>query len=208
MMPSRFQAKAPGDFCGHAAKIAADLSNLARLAQRQGDPLVVILLGPSGVGKSNLSHFLAAQLGASQWNTTRLNGTEINLDAIGAIRQSLRFTDMFGGYRVIQWEELDRMTPAAQVAALTLLDDLPRNVAVIGTSNCKLEEFEVRFQRRFSLFEVGNPRTEELAAFLGAHWPEVPESTRRQIAFSSAGNVGMALKDMDAALANTLQLAA
>jgi MoxR-like ATPase len=208
MLPSRFIAKAPADFCGHAARIAQDLLNLGRLAQRQDDPLAVMLLGPPGIGKSNLSHLLATALGADKWNTTVLNGTEINLESLQEIARSLRFTDMFSGYRVLRFEEIDKTTPTAQVRMLTLLDELPRRTAIIGTSNCKLEMFDERFQRRFTLYQVGHPRTEEISDFLGRHWPEVPEVTRNQIAFGSGGNVGLALKDLDSALASSLQLAA
>jgi len=38
-----------------------------------------------------------------------------------------------------------------------VLDDLPRGIVIAGTSNCKLRDFEERFQTRFQAFEIAPP---------------------------------------------------
>ena len=56
-------------------------------------------------------------------------------------------------------DKANAIPPVAQVRFLTLLDDLPRGIAIACTSNCKLRDFEERFQTRFQVFEIAPPTT-------------------------------------------------
>ncbi len=83
--------------------------------------------------------------------------------------------------------------PVAQVRFLTLLDDVPRGVTVACTSNCKLRDFEERFQTRFQAFEIAQPTTEEIISLLRRHLPDEPEVVNA--ATFADGNVRQALLD-------------
>lgn len=76
---------------------------------------------------------------------------------------------------------------------LTLLDDLPTGVAIACTSNCKLRDFEERFQTRFQAFEIAAPATEEIVSLLRRYLPDEPEIVNAA-AFAD-GNVRQALLD-------------
>lgn len=107
----------------------------------------------------------------------------------------LQLRSMFDGYRVWQIEEIDRVTKDAQVRLLTVLDDLPPQTAVIGTSNCEVKDFEERFQRRFKVAELTAPKSEDIHALLVRLG--TPDTGARRISFGCGGNVGQALEDAD-----------
>ena len=82
---------------------------------------------------------------------------------------------------------------------LTYLDRLPPGRAFLGTSNLQLDLLTERFQTRFQAIKLLPPTTEELAAFLSAHWA-VPSVTATQIAVGSGGCVRAALADLESYL--------
>ena len=199
MLPSTFRPRAAPDFIGPAKEHAVFLEKLieqARLDARPA-PLKLLLLGRPGIGKSELAEHFTRATGAGKWSVSKFNGTQFRIDDVEELKRSMHLTDMFGGYRVIRIEEVDRVPAVAQVALLTLLDDLPPQTAVIATSNCKLKDLEERFQRRFTLIEVSPPTTTEIETLLlklGIH-----HNAARQIATFANGNVGQALTDADVA---------
>src|SRR5262245_21703383 len=148
MLPSHYKPLTIPDFIGPAACVAAQLDRLLALSIPSGAPLKILLLGKPGIGKTELANYVMRRLGADRWHTTLLNGSKVGIDEIEDIARSLHHKDLFGAYRVVRFEEVDKMSRAAQVRALTLLDELPPCSAVICTSNCKLEELEERFQSR------------------------------------------------------------
>ena len=79
------------------------------------------------------------------------------------------------------------------------LDRLPPGRAFLGTSNLQLDLLTERFQTRFQAIKLLPPTTEELAAFLSAHWA-VPSVTATQIAVGSGGCVRAALADLESYL--------
>ena len=56
-------------------------------------------------------------------------------------------------------DKANAIPPVAQVRFFTLLDDLPRGIAIACTGNCKLRDFEERVQTRFQAFEIAPPTT-------------------------------------------------
>lgn len=201
MIPSTFRPKTVTDFIGPAAKWAAHLEKLVRLALPNGDPLRIMLLGPSGIGKTQLAEHLVRCTGAGKFSISKFNGTQFRIDDADAMARSYRLRDMFPGYRVLQIEEVDKVPPVAQIALLTLLDELPDHTACIATSNCRVKDFEVRFQRRFTVCEINAPTDKEILAMLRLRWPEIPKSRATEIATFCCGNVGQALVDADNAYA-------
>src|SRR6478609_10060266 len=159
----------------------------------QRSPLKYLLNGRPGMGKSALVAYLQHLLGCNKWNTIKLNGTECKVEMIHEIVQQLACTSLFGDWRMLWIDEADAIPPVAQVRFLTLLDDLPRGVAVACTSNCKLLDFEERFQTRFQAFEIAPPTTQEIISLLRRYLPDEPEVVNA--ATFADGNVRQALLD-------------
>ena len=200
-IPSTFRPKTSADFIGPAGKWAAHLEKLVRLALPTGDPLRIMLLGAPGIGKTQLAEHLVRTTGAGKFSISKYNGTGFRIDDAEAMIQTFRFKDMFGGYRVLQIEEVDKVPTVAQVALLTLLDDLPNHTACIATSNCKVKDFEVRFQRRFTVCEIEPPSEKDILTMLQLRWPVIPKKRAVEIATFCCGNLGQALTDADNAYA-------
>lgn len=159
----------------------------------QRSPLKYLFNGRPGLGKSALVAYVQHLLDCNKWNTIKLNGTECKVEIIHEIVQQLVCTSLFGDWRMLWIDEADAIPPVAQVRFLTLLDDLPRGVAVACTSNCKLRDFEERFQTRFQAFEIAPPTTEEIISLLRRYLPDEPEVVNA--ATFADGNVRQALLD-------------
>ncbi len=156
-----------GDTWIGARLIAGLLVQGVQLANaNQRSPLKYLLNGQPGLGKSALVAYLQHLLGCNKSNTIKLNGTECKVEMIQEIVQKLAGMSLFGDWRLLWIDEADAIPIVAQVRLLTLLDDLPRGVAAACTSNCKLRDFEERFQTRFQAFEIAPPTTEEIIALL------------------------------------------
>jgi replication-associated recombination protein RarA len=201
MLPSTYRPKVLADFIGPAGKWAAHLEKLVRLALPNGDPFRILLIGPPGVGKTQLAELLVRMTGAGKFNVSKFNGTSFRIDDCTEMQRSFRLRDMFNAYRVLQIEEVDKVPTVAQVALLTLLDDLPDHTACIATTNKSVKEFEIRFQRRFTVCEIGPPDDGEIERFIRQHWPIIPPRRVKEIATFATGNVGQALTDADNAFA-------
>lgn len=198
MLPSTYSPQTPADFVGPARQIATSLQRLATTAGRS--PVKVLFTGRPGIGKTTLAGFLNGILGASKHSTHRYNGTGLRIDDVEDIRRDLRFRDMFGNRRTWWVEEVDKVPHLAQVALLTLLDDLPNDTAFIATTNQNADTLEERFHTRFMVIEVPAPSAAEIAELL-QRW--LPVDTARRIAEFACGNVRQALADANLALMTT-----
>ena len=199
LLPSKFKPAAASDFIGPAGEVAAALEKmLARSRKCNNASMKLLLNGPPGVGKSELSCWFQALIGCNKWNTTKLNGSEIKLETVNDIAETLRHRNLFGDYRMCWFEECDQMTKGAQVRLLTMLDDLPDGVVVICTSNCRLNEFEPRFQSRFTVIELSAPANPEIESLVRRFIPDA--GIAQEIAKIARGNVRQALLDAEMAL--------
>ena len=145
-------------------------------------------------------------LHCNKWNTIKLNGNQCKVETIQEIAQQLACTCLFGDWRMLWIDEADAVPPVAQIRFLTLLDDLPRGIAIACTSNCKLRNFEERFQTRFQAFEIAPPTTEEIIALLRRYLPDEPEVVNA--ANFADGNVRQALLDAKGLVQRSLRLIA
>jgi replication-associated recombination protein RarA len=196
-----------GDTWVGARLIAELLAQGVQLANtNQRSPLKYLINGRPGLGKSALVAYLQNLLNCNKWNTIKLNGTQCKVEVIEEIGRQLAGTSFFGDWRLLWIDEADAIPPVAQVRFLTLLDDLPRGIAIACTSNCKLRDFEERFQTRFQAFEIASPSTEEIIALLRRYLPEEPEVINAST-FAN-GNVRQALLDVKGLVQRSLQLRA
>ena len=196
-----------GDTWIGARLIAELLAQGVQLANaNHRSPLKYLLNGRPGLGKSALVAYLQHLLGCHQWTTIKLNGTQCKVEAIEDIARQLAGTSLFGDWRLLWIDEADAIPPVAQVRFLTLLDDLPCGVAIACTSNCKLRDFEERFQTRFQAFELAPPTTEEIVSLLRRYLPDEPEVVNA--ATFADGNVRQALLDAKGLVQRSLPLLA
>ncbi|MSU58997.1 MAG: AAA family ATPase [Pedosphaera sp.] len=186
------------------AELVVQGVQLANANQRS--PLKYLLNGRPGLGKSALVAYLQQLLSCNKWNTIKLNGTECKVEMIREIAQQLAHTSLFGDWRMLWIDEADAIPPVAQVRFLTLLDDLPRGIAIACTSNCKLRDFDERFQTRFQAFEIAPPTTGEIISLLRRYLPDEPEVVNA--ANFADGNVRQALLDTKGLVQRSLQLLA
>jgi len=197
----QFIPKSPLDFVGEqvtahgsgARAIAKRLDHIVRQAKATDKAAIKILLnGPPGVGKTGLALYLQSLLGCNKWSTNKLNGTQVKIEVIEDLAHQMHFRSLFGDYRLIHIDEADVIPKVAQVRFLSMLDDLPDGAAVVCTSNCKLKEFENRFQTRFQVFEVIPPTAQEIESLLCDF---IRPEYAHQIATFACGNVRQALLD-------------
>ena len=127
MMPSSYKPLKPEDFIGCARRAAESLDSLLNAIRPTGEPAKVLILGRPGIGKSALADYFMRQLGCDRWHTTLLNGTQLKIEAVEEIASSVRYKELFGSYRVLRVEEVDKVPVVAQVRLLTLLDELPKH---------------------------------------------------------------------------------
>ena len=189
-----------GDQTG-AHLVARQIEKAVRLANKNGrTPLKFLFNGKPGLGKSALVKYLQVLTGVNHWSTTKFNGTECKIERIQEIASNLHYKNLFGDWRMLWIDEADEIPRVAQVRFLTLLDDLPGGVVVACTSNCKLSDFENRFQTRFQAFEIAPPPPDEIQKLLTRIVPEISARDANQIANFACGNVRQALLDAQGAL--------
>lgn len=199
-LPSNYLPTTVEEFIGPAQAYARLLTNMARLAIANGaDPIKVLINGPPGNGKSSLANFLALQLGCTEKHSRlKYNGTQIKVEVVDELARQLAYGSLYGDYNFLWVDEADKIPAVAQVRFLTLLDDLPQGTAVVCTSNCKVKDFEERFQSRFRVIELEAPAPHDIESLLGK-FINNPQ-TIRQIANFACGNVRQALLDADLAV--------
>lgn len=182
------------DLIGDARDTALMLEKAVRLSRANDNaPLAFLFAGEPGLGKSALAAYFQYLLGVDKWSLTKLNGTEVKIEKVPELANSIHYKTLFGEWRLIRIEEADNIPQVAQVRFLTLLDELPNATAVVCTSNCKLNEFEKRFQSRFQVIEVGPPSAHDIQKFL-SRFVDHNDIVMR-IAEFACGNVRQALKD-------------
>jgi replication-associated recombination protein RarA len=185
---------------GQAKRVAlAQSSKAKRLASDPSATMKLLLYGPPGVGKTSVVEIVALQLAGTPLAIEDYNGREVTVDLVREWMRQLPYGSLFGAWSVKIVNELDRCSREAQDLLLSYLDRLPPGRAFLGTSNLQLDLLTERFQTRFQAIKLLPPTTEELAAFLNAHWA-VPSITANQIAVGSGGCVRAALADLESYL--------
>jgi replication-associated recombination protein RarA len=207
MNPIDYRPQSIEDLIGDAQRMAKTMRAVIARSKADGTPIKVFLQGEPGIGKSACLDLFCREIGADKWSVTKFNGTQLKIDAIEDYARGLHFKDIFGGYRVLRIEEVDRCNQIVQARMLTLLDDLPSHTAVICTSNLKLSEMEPRFQSRFQVFELKGPSADEIERLLRDRF-SVAMLTARRIATFACGNVRQALMDAQSECDQALSLEA
>lgn len=155
----------------------------------------LLLRGQSGIGKTALALQVARNLCGGEWGVTNLIGRKVTIHVVNQWEEELASSSLYGtGWKAIVIEEIDTCQRDALDALLFVLDNLPANRAIIGTTNVEFEEIAERFSSRFERHEVTAPEPEEIAALL-CDVQGIPALVAQQIAFLCGGNVRGALLD-------------
>ena len=198
MNPIDYKPKAPEDFIGEAKDLALILERIAVRAVKRGGPVKLMIRGNPGIGKTALLKTFLEQIGVSKWSLTKINGADLTVEKINEWTRGLCFAELYGNYRALWIEEVDKVSSVVQVRMLTLLDDLPDHTAIVCTSNKDLSAFDPRFHSRFQVFCPKPPGDDEVKWLLKKFG--LRSEAINRIATFAAGNVRLALFDAQSAL--------
>jgi DNA polymerase III delta prime subunit len=178
---------------GHAGQ----LGDLLSLALPKKDRHKMLFAGPPGCGKTTLAERLAEQLCGTKFAVESVNGRHVTIHVVTGWMRDLASSSLFGtGWKAKVINEIDLCHKDAQDALLSLLDELPANRAIIGTSNLELGALTERFRTRFARYEVRPPDDVAVAGLLEVQ-EGLPPPVAKHIATLAAGNVRAALLDAD-----------
>jgi replication-associated recombination protein RarA len=191
--PSSFKPVTSAEFIGPARRLAQILENKAAQCLADGQPVKFLFHGSPGIGKTQLADMFAGLVSGHATQIESINGRNVTVETIRRWMEASHYLPLYGGYTVRIINELDTLNPVAQDAALTFLDEMPRQTAFIGTSNSQLSQLSERFQTRMQAFSLKAPATDDLNSFL-AQWKLTAQQIS-QIAVGCSGNVRAALLD-------------
>lgn len=96
---------------------------------RDGLPHVLLLSGPSGVGKTTIARILRKMLRCFDHDFCEMNLADLRgIDEVRKIRQRVNLAPMGGECRIWLLDECHKLTNDAQNALLKLLEDTPSHV--------------------------------------------------------------------------------
>lgn len=181
------------DFIGAARKKGRVLIEKIKREKVVVDPILLLLQGKPGTGKTRLAQVLAMELAGSKYAIEEFNGKEVGVDTVRSWMNSLGQGNIWSSWRVRLIHEVDLCSADARNLLLTYTDRIERFEAVFATCNPRVEMFEERFQSRFQYTQIENTSTDDVREWLISKW-KLPNAVATSIAFQSAGNVRLALK--------------
>lgn len=149
---------------------AASVLEAARALVRSNDRLAILTHGNPGGGKSHLLDLLARDLtGGSPFAIEQCNGQSVSVDLVRQWRERGGYGNLFADWTVKRIDELDHAGGSASAELLTFLDYLPKNVAILASTNDygKLRAASKgRLETRFKVLRVDSPSIEQAVAYL------------------------------------------
>jgi hypothetical protein len=110
-------------------------------------PCAMIFAGDTGIGKSSTVRALANDIGCPAYDYTEIKSGQLDGEALEWVERVLRYSPMHSGWRVIECQEADMMTPKAEKLFLSLLESIPPRTVIIFTTN-RPEWFDARARLR------------------------------------------------------------
>lgn len=108
------------------------IKSLEKMIVSDKIPHVILLTGPSGVGKTTIARILKQHLHCSDQDFVERNCADFRgVDDIREIRRHAGFCSLSGSCRIFLIDECHKLTKDAQDAFLKLLEDTPKKVYFI-----------------------------------------------------------------------------
>ena len=99
------------------------------------DRSAILLTGPSGSGKTTIALALASELGISEeWGLRFVKSSEAGIDCFRTIEAELQMLPIAGRGRLVIIDEIHNITHPAQDYCLGLLERLPTQTHIVGTT--------------------------------------------------------------------------
>jgi hypothetical protein len=98
-------------------------------------PCAMIFAGDTGTGKSSAVRGLAADLGCPPSDFTVVKSGQLDGEMLEGVEIIFRYAPMHSGWRVIEFQEADMMTPKAERLFLSILEEIPPRTVVVFTTN-------------------------------------------------------------------------
>ena len=155
-----------------------------------------LFIGPPGVAKTTVAKQLGLHAAGNKLNLDFRMGTEMNVEII---RDWVRHAP-YRGLTVRLIDEIETTPPAAVTELRGYLDDLPRTVLFLATSNKAVKDLAEPLQTRFKVWQFDPVQTSAIAEYLVARFPMLNPARLHDIATKAAGNVRAALTDADSEL--------
>lgn len=211
---NKYRPKRWEDVAGHEVEI----KRLKGIIKRGEHVNAVFFAGPSGLGKTTLARIFANYLNCENnslcgeceackskgKDIVEINGAASNkIDDMRALLETLRFKPQHGKYRFVIIDEVQQLTPQAEQALLTTLEEPPKHVVFLLCS-MQPEKCGKALLTRGSYFDLQYPSRDETVARLKyiakKEKAEIPDSVFGVIAENSMGCMRLAVQMLEAVL--------
>lgn len=193
----KYRPKTLKEVMGQPQTVAA----LEKFVERKNLPHAILLVGPSGTGKTTLARLIGDFVGAQGTDFQEFNTADFRgIETIRALRQSTNFKGMFGEARVFLIDECHQLTGDAQEAMLKMLEDCSKHIYfILGTTEGqKLKKTLVSRCQKFELKALDDGALIKiLKRVCKGEKCTVPDDLLAEIVNASGGSARLAISTLE-----------